>query len=299
MNEIEKKKKKKQLIPFCYHHGGDKTRFMTHLRPHTSCVDHFSHAPKIGAGKQSACQSVHQVLQEEIGSFGLFALQSAIFFIAVLFLMVSINIRRVISTFITQGAFSHLVVCRALVVGSERRAAQKSRVDGQRWYDATVSWLSLTDRNLCWHVKGSVLSTQTETLLTLSGAKIKLQTETSPSNTKRRVSWVWPVHECGGWWRFERPSWLVGCLVGWIDDVCSFWSNLIFKSEPACFFFFCKHLWMRSLTLSCLLLWVISNEVMELHKLLLDFKSLRMFYLMTSRCNFSVQLCYEYILVAE
>lgn len=97
---------KKQLIPFCYHHRGDKTRFMTHLRPHTSCVDHFSHAPKIGTGKQSACQSVHQVLQEEIGSFGPFALQSAIFFMAVLFLMVSINICRVISTFITQGAFS-------------------------------------------------------------------------------------------------------------------------------------------------------------------------------------------------
>lgn len=99
--------KKKQLILFCYHHGGDKTRFMTHLRPHTGCADHFSLAPKIGTGKQSACQCVHQVLQEEIGSFGLFALQSAIFFIAVLFLMVSINICRVISTFITQGAFPH------------------------------------------------------------------------------------------------------------------------------------------------------------------------------------------------
>lgn len=99
--------KKKQLILFCYHHGGDKTRFMTHLRPHTGSADHFSHAPKIGTGKQSACQCVHQVLQEEIGSFGLFALQSAIFFIAVLFLMVSINICRVISTFITQGAFPH------------------------------------------------------------------------------------------------------------------------------------------------------------------------------------------------
>lgn len=108
--------KKKQLILFCYHHGGDKTRFMTHLRPHTSCAGHFSHAPKIGTGKQSACQCVHQVLQEEIGSFGLFALQSAIFFIAVLFLMVSINICRVISTFITQGAFPHDVVCFALVV---------------------------------------------------------------------------------------------------------------------------------------------------------------------------------------
>lgn len=76
---------------------------MTHLGPHTSMRPHFSHAPKIGAGKQSACHSVHQVLQEEIGSFGLFTLQSAIFFMAVLFLMVSINICRVISTFITQG----------------------------------------------------------------------------------------------------------------------------------------------------------------------------------------------------
>lgn len=114
--------KKKQLIPFCYHHGGDKTRFMTHLRPHTGCVDHFSHAPKIGTGKQSACQSVHQVLQEEIGSFGLFALQSAIFFIAVLFLMVSINICRVISTFITQGAFPHDLACYALLVVLEMKA---------------------------------------------------------------------------------------------------------------------------------------------------------------------------------
>lgn len=72
------------------------------------------------------------MLQEEIGSFGLFALQSAIFFIAVLFLMVSINIRRVISTFITQGGFSHLVVCCALVVDSELKAVpvwtQTSRV---------------------------------------------------------------------------------------------------------------------------------------------------------------------------
>lgn len=109
--------KKKQLILFCYHHGGDKTRFMTHLRPHTGCADHFSHAPKIGTGKQSACQCVHQVLQEEIGSFGLFALQSAIFFIAVLFLMVSINICRVISTFITQGAFPHDVTRCALCGG--------------------------------------------------------------------------------------------------------------------------------------------------------------------------------------
>lgn len=115
--------KKKQLILFCYHHGGDKTRFMTHLRPHTGCTDHFSHAPKIGTGKQSACQCVHQVLQKEIGSFGLFALQSAIFFIAVLFLMVSINICRVISTFITQGAFPHDVADCALVVVSQLRAS--------------------------------------------------------------------------------------------------------------------------------------------------------------------------------
>lgn len=115
--------KKKQLILFCYHHGGDKTRFMTHLRPHTGCADHFSHAPKIGTGKQSACQCVHQVLQEEIGSFGLFALQSAIFFIAVLFLMVSINICRVISTFITQGAFPHDVAGHARLVVSELRAS--------------------------------------------------------------------------------------------------------------------------------------------------------------------------------
>ena len=92
---------------------------MTHLRPHTGCADHFSHAPKIGTGKQSACQCVHQVLQEEIGSFGLFALQSAIFFIAVLFLMVSINICRVISTFITQGAFPHDVAHCALLVVSQ------------------------------------------------------------------------------------------------------------------------------------------------------------------------------------
>ena len=116
--------KKKQLILFCYHHGGDKTRFMTHLRPHTSCTDHFSHAPKIGTGKQSACQCVHQVLQEEIGSFGLFALQSAIFFIAVLFLMVSINICRVISTFITQGAFPFDVACYSLVVVPELNLPQ-------------------------------------------------------------------------------------------------------------------------------------------------------------------------------
>lgn len=96
---------------------------MTHLRPHTGCVDHFSHAPKIGAGKQFACQSVHQVLQEKIGSFGLFALKSAIFFIAVLFLMVSINICRVISTFITLGALSHDVACDAPVAGSEPKAS--------------------------------------------------------------------------------------------------------------------------------------------------------------------------------
>lgn len=78
---------------------------MSHLGPHTSMRPHFSHAPKIGAGKQSACHCVHQVLQEEIGSFGLFTPQSAIFFIAVLFLMVSINICRVISTFITRAVF--------------------------------------------------------------------------------------------------------------------------------------------------------------------------------------------------
>lgn len=96
---------------------------MTHLRPHTGSADHFSHTPKIGTGKQSACQCVHQVLQEEIGSFGLFALQSAIFFIAVLFLMVSINICRVISTFITQGAFLLDVAGRALVVISELTAS--------------------------------------------------------------------------------------------------------------------------------------------------------------------------------
>lgn len=110
--------KKKQLILFCYRHGGDKTRFMTHLGPRTGCTDHFSHTPKIGAAKQSACQCVHQVLQEEIGSFGLFALQSAIFFIAVLFLMASINICRVISTFITQGAFLLDVARCALVAVS-------------------------------------------------------------------------------------------------------------------------------------------------------------------------------------
>lgn len=102
---------KKQLILFCYRHGGDKRRFMTHLGPHTGCTGHFSHTPKIGTAKQSACQCVHQVLQEEIGSFGLFALQSAIFFIAVLFLMVSINMCRVISTFITQGAFLLDLAC--------------------------------------------------------------------------------------------------------------------------------------------------------------------------------------------
>lgn len=89
---------------------------MTHLRPHTGCVDHFSPTPKIGTRKQSACQCVHQVLQVEIGSFGLFALQSAIFFIALLFLMVSINICRVISTFITQGAFL-LDVARCALMG--------------------------------------------------------------------------------------------------------------------------------------------------------------------------------------
>lgn len=54
----------------------------------------------------------------EIGSFGLFALRSAIFFIAVLFLMVSINICRVISTFVTQGAFLLDVGRCALVVVS-------------------------------------------------------------------------------------------------------------------------------------------------------------------------------------
>lgn len=91
---------------------------MTHLGPHTGCTDHFSHTPKIGAAKKSACQCVHQVLQEEIGSFGLFALQSAIFFIAVLFLMASINICRVISTFITQGAFLLDVARCALVAVS-------------------------------------------------------------------------------------------------------------------------------------------------------------------------------------
>lgn len=153
--------KKKQLILFCYHHGGDKTRFMTHLRPHTSCTDHFSRAPKIGTGKQSACQCVHQVLQEEIGSFGLFALQSAIFFIAVLFLMVSINICRLISTFITQGAFPHDVAWYALVGVSELRASSlwtlQSKelpschcVDGQWWDGVTTPLLSLNDRNLLW-----------------------------------------------------------------------------------------------------------------------------------------------------
>lgn len=78
---------------------------MSHLGPHTSMRPHFSHAPKIGAGKQSACHCVHQVLQEEIGSFGPFTPVSAIFFLAVLFLMVSINICRVISTFITRAVF--------------------------------------------------------------------------------------------------------------------------------------------------------------------------------------------------
>lgn len=84
---------------------------MSHLGPHTCMQPHFSHAPKIGAGKQSACHSVHQVLQEEIGSFGLFSPQSAIFFIVALFLMVSINICRVISAFITQGGFFCDVMC--------------------------------------------------------------------------------------------------------------------------------------------------------------------------------------------
>lgn len=150
--------KKKQLILFCYHHGGDKTRFMTHLRPHTGCTDHFSHAPKIGTGKQSACQCVHQVLQKEIGSFGLFALQSAIFFIAVLFLMVSINICRVISTFITQGAFPHDVADCALVVVSQLRASSLRilqprelrschYVDGQWWDGLTTPLLSMIVRN--------------------------------------------------------------------------------------------------------------------------------------------------------
>lgn len=153
--------KKKQLILFCYHHGGDKTRFMTHLRPHTGCADHFSHAPKIGTGKQSACQCVHQVLQEEIGSFGLFALQSAIFFIAVLFLMVSINICRVISTFITQGAFPHDVARCALVAVFQLRASsvwtlqakelQSCHCVEQQWYDGmTTPLLSLSDRSLLW-----------------------------------------------------------------------------------------------------------------------------------------------------
>lgn len=154
---------KKATHPFCYHYGGDKTRFMTHLRPHTGCVDHFSHAPKIGAGKQFACQSVHQVLQEKIGSFRLFALKSAIFFIAVLFLMVSINICRVISTFITQEAFPHDVTCYAPVVGFElkaslcvytliQRATRHScdSVDGQWRDDVTVPLLIVIDRNVLW-----------------------------------------------------------------------------------------------------------------------------------------------------
>lgn len=178
--------KKKQLILFCYHHGGDKTRFMTHLRPHTGCADHFSHAPKIGTGKQSACQCVHQVLQEEIGSFGLFALQSAIFFIAVLFLMVSINICRVISTFITQGAFPHdvahcvpvwlflnwrLPLCVWTLESGELQSCH--RVDGQRWDDVTTPLLSLIDRNLLWLATESLLFNQSESNLRLSRARRK------------------------------------------------------------------------------------------------------------------------------
>ena len=151
--------KKKQLIPFCYHHGGDKTRFMTHLRPHTSCVDHFSHAPKIGTGKQSACQSVHQVLQEEIGSFGPFALQSAIFFIAVLFLMVSINICRVISTFITQGAFSHDVACYGRLLVSELRASPVWPLWLKEPHHRTVTALMDSDERM-WQVPSWVWLTE-------------------------------------------------------------------------------------------------------------------------------------------
>lgn len=51
--------------------------------------------------------------RRKLGPSGFFALQSAIFFIAVLFLMASINICRVISTFITQGAFLYDVACYA------------------------------------------------------------------------------------------------------------------------------------------------------------------------------------------
>lgn len=64
---------------------------MTHLGPQSGRGGRFSPVPKIGAGKQSACVCVRQVLRKEIGSFRLFTPQSAIFFIAVLFLMVSIN----------------------------------------------------------------------------------------------------------------------------------------------------------------------------------------------------------------
>lgn len=111
---------------------------MSHLGPHTSMRPHFSHAPKIGAGKQSACHCVHQVLQEEIGSFGPFTPVSAIFFIAVLFLMVSINICRVISTFITRAVFLPDGISKSMHLLFE---AAVQGIMGAHGY--SVQWLTL------------------------------------------------------------------------------------------------------------------------------------------------------------
>lgn len=101
--------------------------------------------------------------RRKLGPSGFFALQSAIFFIAVLFLMVSINICRVISTFITQGAFS--IWCCLLCSGGcfwtesflcvdtlIQRATMHTcdSVDGQQWDDVTTLLSGLIDRNLFW-----------------------------------------------------------------------------------------------------------------------------------------------------
>lgn len=112
---------------------------------------HFSHAPKIGAGKQSASHCVHQVLQEEIGSFRPFTPQSAIFFISLLFLMVSINICRVISTFITPAFFVRGYVgcphlCTSLFeagnYGSSWLLAAVIDTDKMVWLPPCTKWLA-------------------------------------------------------------------------------------------------------------------------------------------------------------